>query len=139
MASRIVQYFADKLKSMKEYPITLTKAVYDENGKRLDNKLQEIDNSISDINSNLSQKANVKIINATLKFDNKNNISINNFARDYSIDKAKIIGFHCIVTSNNIGIDTYYWHNADELELRDLYGTVRTTSETFRISVLLSD
>lgn len=55
MASRIVQYFADKLKTVKEYPITLTKAVYDENGKRLDNKLQEIDNSISDANSNLTQ------------------------------------------------------------------------------------
>lgn len=53
MASRIVQYFADKLKTVKEYPITLTKAVYDENGKRLDNKLQEIDNSINDVNNSL--------------------------------------------------------------------------------------
>ena len=66
MASRIVQYFADKLKTVKEYPITLTKAVYDENGKRLDNKLQEIDNSISDVNSNLETKViwtttNIKI------------------------------------------------------------------------------
>ena len=102
-------------------------------------KVDEHDQQIETINSNLSQKANVKIINATLKFDNKNSISINNFARDYSIDKEKIIGFHCIVTTNNIGIDTYYWYHADELELRDLYGTVRTTSETFRISVLLSD
>lgn len=39
MASRIVQYFADKLKTIKEYPITLTKAVYDENGERLDDIL----------------------------------------------------------------------------------------------------
>ena len=55
MASRIVQYFADKLKTVKEYPITLTKAVYDENGERLDNKLQEIDNSISDVNCHLQK------------------------------------------------------------------------------------
>lgn len=55
MASRIVQYFADKLRTVKEYPITLTKAVYDENGNRLDNKLQEIDNSISDASSGLSK------------------------------------------------------------------------------------
>ena len=56
MASRIVQYFADKLKSMKEYPITLTKAVYDENGNRLDDKLSEIDNNITGLNSSLSEK-----------------------------------------------------------------------------------
>lgn len=55
MASRIVQYFADKLKSMKEYPITLTKAVYDENGNRLDNKLSEIDDNITGLNSSLSE------------------------------------------------------------------------------------
>lgn len=42
MASRIVQYFADKLKTIKEYPITLTKAVYDENGNRLDNLLTDV-------------------------------------------------------------------------------------------------
>ena len=54
MASRIVQYFADKLRTVKEYPITLTKAVYDENGERLDNKLQDIDNSISDVNCHLA-------------------------------------------------------------------------------------
>ena len=62
MASRIVQYFADKLRTVKEYPITLTKAVYDENGKRLDNKLQEIDNSISDANSNLEWKSFILFI-----------------------------------------------------------------------------
>ena len=40
--SRIVQYFQDKLKTIKEYPITLTKAIYDENGNRLDNTLNNI-------------------------------------------------------------------------------------------------
>lgn len=43
MASRIVQYFADKLKTVKEYPITVTRAVYDENGNRLD---KVIDNTV---------------------------------------------------------------------------------------------
>ena len=47
MASRIVQYFADKLRTVKEYPITLTKAVYDENGKRLDNTIDEINRNLN--------------------------------------------------------------------------------------------
>ena len=47
MASRIVQYFADKLKTVKEYPITLTKAVYDESGKRLDNTIDEINRNLN--------------------------------------------------------------------------------------------
>lgn len=51
MASRIVQYFADKLRTVKEYPITLTKAVYDENGKRLDNNIDEINRNLSELNN----------------------------------------------------------------------------------------
>ena len=56
MASRIVQYFADKLKTVKDYPITLTKAVYDENGNRLDNKLSEIEGDITGLNNSLTDK-----------------------------------------------------------------------------------
>lgn len=44
--SRIVQYFSDKLKTLKEYPVTLTKAVYDEDGNRLDNTLEGINGKI---------------------------------------------------------------------------------------------
>lgn len=44
--SRIVQYFSDKLKTLKEYPVTLTKAVYDEDGNRLDNTLDGIKGKI---------------------------------------------------------------------------------------------
>ena len=60
MASRIVQYFADKLKTVKDYPITLTKAVYDENGNRLDNKLQEIEGNVSQLDTNLTIKYNLE-------------------------------------------------------------------------------
>lgn len=49
MASRIVQYFADKLRTVKEYPITLTKAVYDENGKRLDDIITEFDSDLTNM------------------------------------------------------------------------------------------
>ena len=41
MASRIVQYFKDKLHTIKEYPITVTRAVFDDNGKRLDDIIND--------------------------------------------------------------------------------------------------
>lgn len=48
--SKIVQYFTDKFKTTKEYPITLTKAIYDANGNRLDIMLDKIVNTPTKVN-----------------------------------------------------------------------------------------
>ena len=52
---KITQYFSDKERSIKEFPITLTKAVYDKNGDRLDDKLKNIDNRIEEIKKSVSK------------------------------------------------------------------------------------
>ena len=68
MASRIVQYFADKLRTVKDYPITLTKAVYDERGKRLDNKLKEINEAVDLLDTKLEElNGTLNALNSNLK------------------------------------------------------------------------
>ena len=54
MSSRVVQYFSDLLKMNKEYPITITKAIYNENGKRLDDEMLELYTSMNALSTKIS-------------------------------------------------------------------------------------
>ena len=107
MASRIVQYFADKLKTVKEYPITLTKAVYDENGNRLDNKLQEIDNSINDVNNSLDK---IKI--KTDQFTGVNTDVNGVYQTSLTVDSRKVLSARCNVVN---AIVIPYYNNGRNL------------------------
>ena len=44
--AKISQYFKDKAKTIKDYPKTLMKAVYRDDGKRLDNIISDITSDI---------------------------------------------------------------------------------------------
>lgn len=44
--SDIVQQYSDKARTQEQYPITLEKCVYDDNGNRLDNTIQGINDSL---------------------------------------------------------------------------------------------
>lgn len=47
--SNIIQLFADKLKTIKGYPITLEKLVFSDNGQSLDNTLGSIKSDINNL------------------------------------------------------------------------------------------
>lgn len=57
--AKISQYFKDKAKTIKDYPKTLIKAVYGDDGKRLDNVL-------SDMNSTMNEFGEYKGISTVL-------------------------------------------------------------------------
>lgn len=66
--NRIVTFFKDKTKTIKDFPKTLTKCVYDESGKRLDNVIDDINENLIELQSNnLGNYVDIISYNSTTK------------------------------------------------------------------------
>lgn len=100
----IIKQLYNFLKTTKIYPVTKTRAVYDDNGKRLDNTLEDIskkdaeqDQAITELNSN---KVSFVPLDKTIEFSNSDT------SGDFSISefgypKEKLLGIYAICLNAN--------------------------------------